>query len=120
MSTDNGTKVAKSIGAAFHTANVTKRSDWEALLKKAVDEFGGLDIIINNAGTTYANKPTETVTDDEFDLVFNVNVKSIYLSSSVLLPYFMESNRPGCFIQIASTAGIRPRPGLTWYSKKLP
>jgi len=48
--------------------------------------------------------------------VFNVNVKSIYLSSSILLPYFMENNRPGCFIQIASTAGIRPRPGLTWYN----
>ena len=116
MAVDNGNKVAQSIGAAFLAANVTKRSDWESLLKKAVDEFGGLDIIVNNAGTTYKNKPTEDVTDDDFDLVFNVNVKSIYLSSNVLLPYFMKNNRPGCFIQIASTAGIRPRPGLTWYN----
>src|ERR1700761_6247409 len=116
LSQENGTKVAQSIGAEFLAANVTKRSDWEALLKRAVDSFGGLDIIVNNAGTTYVNKPTENVTDDEFDLVFNVNVKSIYLSSSVLLPYFMENNRPGSFIQIASTAGIRPRPGLTWYN----
>ncbi len=116
MSEENGTKIAHSLGAEFLKANVTKRSDWEALLKKAIDSFGGLDIIVNNAGTTYHNKPTETVTDDDFDLVFNVNVKSIYLSSSVLLPYFLENNRPGNFIAIASTAGLRPRPGLTWYN----
>ncbi|OCT52451.1 4-formylbenzenesulfonate dehydrogenase TsaC1/TsaC2 [Cladophialophora carrionii] len=116
LSEENGTKVAQSLGAEYLPANVTKRSDWEALLKKAIDSFGGLDIIVNNAGTTYKNKPTEDVTDDEFDLVFNVNVKSIYLSSSVLVPYFIENNRPGSFIQIASTAGIRPRPGLTWYN----
>jgi len=45
-----------------------------------------------------------------------VNVKSVYLSSSVLLPYFLDNQRKGVFIQIASTAGIRPRPGLTWYN----
>ncbi|KIX09131.1 uncharacterized protein Z518_00209 [Rhinocladiella mackenziei CBS 650.93] len=116
LSQENGTSVAQSLGCEFQVANVTQRSDWESLLKKAIDSFGGLDIIVNNAGATYSNKPTETVTDNDFDLCFNVNVKSIYLSSSVLLPYFMENNRPGCFIQIASTAGIRPRPGLTWYN----
>jgi NAD(P)-dependent dehydrogenase (short-subunit alcohol dehydrogenase family) len=116
LSEENGTKVAQSLGAEYLTADVTKRSDWEALLKKAVDSFGGLDIIVNNAGTTYKNKPTETVTDNEFDLVFNVNVKSIFLSTSVLVPYFLKNNRPGSFINIASTAGIRPRPGLTWYN----
>ncbi|KIW29409.1 uncharacterized protein PV07_05225 [Cladophialophora immunda] len=116
LSEQNGTKVSQSLGCEFLAADVTKRSDWEALLKKAVDAYGGLDIVVNNAGTTYKNKPTEDVTDDDFDLVFNVNVKSIYLSSSVLLPYFMGQNRPGCFINIASTAGIRPRPGLTWYN----
>ncbi|KIX94128.1 uncharacterized protein Z520_10154 [Fonsecaea multimorphosa CBS 102226] len=116
LSEQNGTKVAHSLGCQFLGADVTKRTDWEALLKKAIDAYGGLDIVVNNAGTTYKNKPTETVTDDDFDLCFNVNVKSIYLSGSVLLPYFIEQNRPGCFINIASTAGIRPRPGLTWYN----
>jgi NAD(P)-dependent dehydrogenase (short-subunit alcohol dehydrogenase family) len=116
LSHENGTKVAQSIGAEFIVANVTKREDWKAVLKKAVDAYGGLDIVVNNAGATYSNKPTELVTDDEFDLCYNVNVKSVYLSSSVLLPYFMENSRPGVFIQIASTAGIRPRPGLTWYN----
>jgi len=116
LSTENGTKVASSLGAEFITANVTKRSDWEAALKKCIDTWDGLDIVINNAGACYPNKPTEQVTDDEFDLCYDVNVKSVYLSSSVLLPYFLENNRPGCFVQIASTAGIRPRPGLTWYN----
>jgi NAD(P)-dependent dehydrogenase (short-subunit alcohol dehydrogenase family) len=116
MSVENGTKIAKSLGAEFVAADVTKRSDWENLLKKSLETYGGLDAIVNNAGTTYSNKPTEGVTDAEFDLVFNVNVKSIYLSTSVLLPYFLENTRPGCFVQIASTAGIRPRPGLTWYN----
>jgi NAD(P)-dependent dehydrogenase (short-subunit alcohol dehydrogenase family) len=116
LSRENGTKVAHSLGCGYQLADVTKRSYWEALLKKAIDSFDDVDIVVNNAGTTYSNKPSETVTDDEFGLCFNVNVKSIYLSSSVLLPYFMENNRQGCFIQIASTAGIRPRPGLTWYN----
>ena len=52
----------------------------------------------------------------DFDLVMLVNVKSIYLSTSVLLPYFLENKRPGVFLQISSTAAIRPRPGLTWYN----
>lgn len=116
MSSESGPAVAKQLGCKSVVANVTKRSDWESLLKATVDAYGGLDIIVNNAGTTYKNKPTETVTDQDFDMTFDVNVKSIYLSSSVLLPYFLEKNRPGCFIQIASTAGIRPRPGLTWYN----
>lgn len=116
LNEEAASKVASSLGIEYLVANATKRSDWEALLKKAVDVFGGLDIVVNNAGTTYKNKPTETVTDDDFDLVFDVNVKSVYVSCSVLLPYFLEQNRPGVFIQIASTAGLRPRPGLTWYN----
>ncbi|KIV86074.1 hypothetical protein PV11_01711 [Exophiala sideris] len=116
LSQENGTKVAESIGAEFITANVTKRGDWESILKTSLDKFGGLDIVINNAGATYSNKPTHTVTDDDFDLCYNVNVKGVYLSTSVLLPYFLDNKRPGVFVQIASTAGIRPRPGLTWYN----
>lgn len=56
------------------------------------------------------------MTDKDFDLVFNVNVRSIYLSTNVILPYFMENKIKGSFVSIASTAGIRPRPGLAWYN----
>ncbi|KIV80843.1 hypothetical protein PV11_08319 [Exophiala sideris] len=108
--------VAKELGCQYSVADVTKREHWNDLLKLAVEQFGGLDIIVNNAGATYKNKPTMEVTDNDFDLVMNVNVKSIYLSTSVLVPYFLDNKRPGVFINIASTAGIRPRPGLTWYN----
>ncbi|KAM0279744.1 hypothetical protein ACHAQH_004435 [Verticillium albo-atrum] len=116
LSEEQGQVVAKDLGAVFQRADVTKPADWEQLLKLALDKFGHLDLVINNAGATYANKPTEEVTEKDFDLVMNVNVKGVYHSANVLLPYFLENKRPGCFIQVASTAGTRPRPRLTWYN----
>lgn len=118
LSEEAGNAVVKELGssAVFHKGDVTNAEDWAALLKVATEQLGGLDIVVNNAGATYANKPTETVTEKDFDLCFNVNVKSIWLSTNVLLPYFLESGRPGVFINVASTAGIRPRPGLAWYN----
>ncbi|KAI1485923.1 3-oxoacyl-reductase [Biscogniauxia mediterranea] len=116
LSEEAGQGVAKELGCRFAKADVTKREDWERLLKEAVDALGRLDIVVNNAGATYANAATHEVTDGDFDLVMNVNVKSIYLSTSVLLPYFLGNERPGSFVQVASTAGVRPRPRLTWYN----
>jgi len=116
FSEEVGTKTAKELGCEFQSANVTKRADWEAVLKFADEKFGKVDIVVNNAGTTYRNKPTNTVTDEDFDLVMNVNVKSIYYSTNVIVPYMQDKKIPGVFIQIASTAGIRPRPGLVWYN----
>lgn len=118
LSVGAGEAAAAELGssATFQRCDVTKREDWEHLLKVATDKFGGLDIVVNNAGTTYSNKPTEQVTDKEFDICFNVNVKSIYLSTTVLLPYFLEKGRQGSFLSVASTAGVRPRPGLAWYN----
>ncbi|KAI0799336.1 3-oxoacyl-reductase [Xylaria sp. FL0064] len=111
-----GRDVAKELGCAFAVGDVTKREDWERLLKEVTDKFGKLDIVVNNAGAAYPNKATEEVTEKDFDLVMNVNIKSVYLSTNVILPYFMGKKTPGCFIQIASTAGVRPRPRLTWYN----
>ncbi|KAH8812700.1 3-oxoacyl-reductase [Xylogone sp. PMI_703] len=116
LSQDSGQKVASELGCSFTVADVTNREHWQSLLEKALKDFGSLDIVVNNAGATYSNKPTATVTDKDFDLVMNVNVKSIYLSTNVILPYFLENKRPGVFIQVSSTAAIRPRPGLTWYN----
>lgn len=107
---------AKELGCQFSVTNVTKREDWERLLETTLQQFGALDIVVNNAGATYVNKPTMEVTDKDFDLVMDVNVRSVYLSTSVLVPYFLSNKRPGVFIQVASTAGIRPRPNLTWYN----
>lgn len=118
LSEDGGNAVVKELGssAVFQKGDVTSSEDWKVLLKVATEQLGGLDIVVNNAGATYANKPTETVTEKDFDLCFNVNVKSIWLSTNILLPYFLESGRPGVFINVASTAGVRPRGGLTWYN----
>jgi len=116
LSADAGQASAKEIGATFQVSDVTKRGDWEKLLALAVDKFGGLDIVVNNAGTTYQAKPTEELTDEDFDLVFNVNVRSVYLSASVTLPYFLENQRPGNFINISSASALRPRPKLVWYA----
>ncbi|KAI0969173.1 3-oxoacyl-reductase [Xylaria arbuscula] len=111
-----GQSVANELGCAFTVGDVTKREDWERLLKEAIDKFGKLDVVVNNAGAGYSNKPTEETTDQDFDLVMNVNVKSVYLSTNVIVPYFVEKKIHGSFIQIASTAGVRPRPRLTWYN----
>ena len=116
LSEEAGNSTAKELGCRFARADVTRREDWESLLSVVLAEYGQLDIVVNNAGAAYANKATEEVTDGEYDLVMNTNVKSIYLSTSVLLPYFLRNERPGSFIQVASTAGVRPRPRLTWYN----
>lgn len=116
LSQEAGEAAAKELGCDFAVADVTNREHWKQLLQTALDKHGQLDIVVNNAGATYANKATETVTEHDFDLCFNVNVKSVYLSASVIVQYFLNNKRPGCFIQMASTAGIRPRPGLTWYN----
>ena len=80
-----------------------------------IDDFGSVHIVVNNAGTTHRNKPVMEVTEAEFDRVYAVNVKSIYLSVAHFVPYFREHGG-GVFINIASTAGVRPRPGLIWYN----
>jgi NAD(P)-dependent dehydrogenase (short-subunit alcohol dehydrogenase family) len=121
LSSDAGNALVSELGPSAHflRADVTSRDDWALLLQTAIDKFGGLDIVVNNAGASYANKATEEVTEKDFDLVMNVNVKSIWLSTNVLLPYFLGEKgqaRKGCFIQVASTAGVRPRGRLTWYN----
>lgn len=116
LSEEKGQAVASELQCTFQRADVTNPDDWKQVLQLALDKSGKLDIVVNNAGASYANQPTEDVTEGNFDLVMKVNVKSVYHSTKALLPYFLTNKRPGCFIQIASTAGSRPRPKLTWYN----
>jgi 3-oxoacyl-[acyl-carrier protein] reductase len=109
--------VAQGIGAAAAhvAADVSKRAEVEAMVGEAVKAFGGLDIMVNNAGTTHRNQPMLDVTEAEFDRIFAVNVKSVYLAALACVPE-MEKRGGGVIINTASTAGVRPRPGLTWYN----
>ena len=108
----SGERVAKEIGGTFIQADVTKASDWVRLVRAAGP---ALDIVVNNAGWTHRNKPYLEVSEAEFDKVYAVNVKSVYLSALHAVPVFRQRGG-GCFVNIASTAGIRPRPGLTVYN----
>jgi 3-oxoacyl-[acyl-carrier protein] reductase len=102
-------------GTVVVAGDVTKKPDIEAAVARAVEDTGRLDIVVNNAGWTFRNKPMLEVTEDEFDKVFAVNVKSIYLMTDVVVPIMRRQNE-GRIINIGSTAGMRPRPGLTWYN----
>ena len=107
-----GERIAREVEGKFVQADVTKGEDWGKLVRAAGEK---LDIVVNNAGWTHRNKPYLEVTEAEFDRVYAVNVKSIYLSAIHAVPLFRKRGG-GCFVNIASTAGIRPRPGLTVYN----
>jgi 3-oxoacyl-[acyl-carrier protein] reductase len=110
-------RVAKKIGknAVVVAGDVTSAKDTERAIK-AGEKLGGMvDIVVNNAGWTHRNKPMVEVTEEEFDKVYAINVKSIFLMSKAIIPR-MRKQGGGVILNIGSTAGIRPRPGLTWYN----
>lgn len=110
-------KVAAELGASALAvaADVGSRSDVEAAVKAVTDHYGALDIVVNNAGWTHKNQPMMEIDEDTFDKVYRINVKSIYLMTQATLPV-MRSQGGGVIVNIGSVAGIRPRPGLTWYN----
>lgn len=109
--------VANGIGsAAAHIAcDVSKKSDVDAMVAETTKAFGGVDIMVNNAGYTHKNQWLLNISEEEFDRIFDVNVKAIYLATMACVPE-MEKRGGGVIINTASTAGVRPRPGLTWYN----
>ncbi|HEX7466336.1 MAG TPA: SDR family oxidoreductase [Usitatibacter sp.] len=117
---DAAERVAKEISAqggsaAAHVGDVSRDAQVAGLVKSALDRFGRLDIIVNNAGTTHRNRPMLEVGEEEFDRIYAVNVKPLFLTAKHAVPHFRKQGG-GCFVTIASTAGVRPRPGLTWYN----
>lgn len=110
-------EVANAIGpAARHVAcDVANKMDVDEMVAETIRAFGGIDIMVNNAGYTHKNQPMLNVTELEFDRVFAVNVKAVYWSALAVVPV-MEQRGGGVIINTASTAGVRPRPGLTWYN----
>ncbi|MGY6248005.1 glucose 1-dehydrogenase [Bosea thiooxidans] len=117
INSDKAKEAAKAIGrkAFAVTCDVGKAKSVDKAVEKILAKVGRLDIVVNNAGTTHRNKPMTEVTEEEFDRIFAVNVKSIYLMARATVPHFRQHGG-GVILNIGSTAGLRPRPGLTWYN----
>lgn len=112
---DAAERVAGEIGGFAASGDVGIKAEVDKAIKAAVDHFGPPDIVVNNAGWTHRNQPLLDVDEDTFDQVYRINVKSIYLMTQAIVPA-MRANGGGSIINIGSVAGIRPRPGLTWYN----
>lgn len=110
-------EVASQIGnSAFAMeADVSIDRDVSRMVQEALDRWGQLDILVNNAGTTHRNQPMTEVTEEEYERIFAVNVKSVYLGAKHVVPV-MKKQGFGVILNVASTAGVRPRPGLVWYN----
>ena len=110
-------EVAGQIGnSAFAMeADVSIDGDVSRMVQEALDRWGQLDILVNNAGTTHRNQPMTEVTEEEYERIFAVNVKSVYLGARHVVPV-MKKQGFGVILNVASTAGVRPRPGLVWYN----
>lgn len=109
--------VATELGAHAKAVevDVTRADDVQSMVETAVSSFGGVDIMVNNAGTSHRNQPMTEVSEQDYDRTFDVNVKSLFWSVKSVVPVMRAAGR-GAIINVCSIGGIRPRPGLTWYS----
>ena len=117
LNEEGARSVSADIGASALPINcdVSSGPDVKKAVDKARGHFGRVDIVINNAGTTHKNKAILDVTEGEFDRVYAVNVKSLFHMAHAVVP-IMRAQGGGVFLNVGSTAGVRPRPGLTWYN----
>lgn len=106
---------ARNLDCHWAEADVASNASVGNLAYLVADRLGDLDILVNNAGTAHAPAPLDEVSEAEFDRVFAVNARSVFLTARHFIPA-MKSRRAGAILNIASTAGISPRPGLNWYN----
>jgi 3-oxoacyl-[acyl-carrier protein] reductase len=112
---------AKGIDARWIAADASDPAQIQRVVDETMQRFGRIDILINNAGVTHLPQPLEDVSEDDFDRIFNVNMKAIYLAMRNVVPR-LKANAPGhrgirgVVLNVASTAGVSPRPRLGWYN----
>lgn len=97
------------------SVDVSKNESVAVMAEQVLGQFGHLDILVNNAGITHLPTLLEDVSEEEFDRVFLVNCKSVYLTARHFVPH-MKQRQAGAILNIASTAGVSPRPKLNWYN----
>lgn len=114
---DAAAAMAADLGpnAIAQAVDVADGASVDAMAEAALTAFGQVDILVNNAGVTHLPTPLDEVSEDDFDRVFNVNMKSVYLTARALVPH-MKSRKTGAILNVASTAGVSPRPNLNWYN----
>ncbi|MGB0506320.1 MAG: glucose 1-dehydrogenase [Pikeienuella sp.] len=106
---------ASGNAASACQVDVANGTSVEAMMAGALETFGHVDIVVNNAGITHLPTPMEDISEEEFDRVLAVNAKSVYLTARHIVPH-MKSRGTGAILNIASTAGLSPRPNLNWYN----
>lgn len=112
---DQAEKIAQDIDGIAQQVDVAQADSVGEMVEAARNAWGGVDILVNNAGVTHMPKLMEEVTEEEFDRVFAVNAKSVYLTARALVPG-MKAAGVGAILNVASTAGLSPRPKLNWYN----
>lgn len=114
---DGASAMAADLGpaAVAHQVDVSDGASVNAMADAALARFGHVDILVNNAGVTHLPTPLDEVSEEDFDRVFRVNMKSVYLTARALVPQ-MKARKSGAILNIASTAGVSPRPRLNWYN----
>ena len=118
INASNGKKVADSLGkdnAVAFQGDVTKLDDWNSALKLAIDTFGQLDIVVNNAGVVHTSQPSYDVPESEYERIMNINVRPLYQSAKAIHPHFKKQGH-GVFVNLSSISAPRPRPNLVWYA----
>lgn len=108
---------ARAIGnnAIALRCDVSKKADVDGVVEETLAAFGALDILVNNAGATHVNKPMLEIGEAEYERIFAINVKGVFLACQAVVPAFRRRGG-GVIINIGSTAGLRPRPGLSAYN----
>ncbi|MFW8593982.1 SDR family oxidoreductase [Cribrihabitans neustonicus] len=101
--------------AIAQQADVASAASVDTMAGAVLAAFGHLDILVNNAGVTHLPQPLEEVSEEDFDRVFQVNMKAVYLTARALVPH-MKARKSGVMLNVASTAGVSPRPNLNWYN----
>ncbi len=109
------TAIATEIGGIGHAVDVSDSAAVASMCEVAIAALGSLDILVNNAGITHMPAPLDEVSEEDFDRVFAVNAKSVYLTARHIVPHMRRRGR-GAILNVASTAGVSPRPRLNWYN----